>query len=43
MDAFIYTTFITAFSVLEKENIKNVNKVISAQKIESQYIVLGDG
>ena len=42
-DAFIYTTFITAFSVLEKENIKNVNKVISAQKIESQYIVLGDG
>ncbi len=42
-DVYIFTTFITAFSIIEKEMIKNTNKVISSQKIEAQYIVLGDG
>ena len=42
-DAYIYTTFSTAFSVIKEETVKNTNKVISAQKIEAQHIVLGDG
>ena len=40
-EAFVQTTFLTACSILEKELVKG-NKVVSAQKIEAQYISLND-
>jgi hypothetical protein len=40
-EAFVQTTFLTACSILEKELVKG-NKVVSAQKIEAQYISLNE-